>query len=96
MASVKLSKIIMFCDKCHKRKGPVSSSHNGCGGDEANCTCGEADAAPESQESDSVHLSPYNSSNGEEHKEGAPSTAEKQPTGGYASKRLLAPAQETV
>ena len=95
MASVELPKVIMFCDKCKKRKGPVSAMHRDCGGDEANCTC-EEDAAPESQESDSVHLSPYNSGNEEEHKEGALSTVEKQPTGGYLGKRLLSPAQEAV
>ena len=95
MASAELPKIIMFCDKCKKRKGPVSATHRGCGGDEANCTC-EEDAAPESQESDSVHLSPYNSANEEEHKADAPSTAEKQPTGGYLGKRLLTPAQEAA
>ena len=91
MASTELSKIIMFCDKCKKRKGPVFATHRGCGGDRENCTCKE-DAAPESQESDSVHLSPYNSANEEEQKEGAPSTVEKQPTGGYLGKRLLSSA----
>ena len=77
----------------------MSATHSGCGGDEANCTCDEdAYAAPESQESesDSVHLSPYNSANDDESKADAPSTAEKQPTGGCAGKRLLSPAQEAA
>ena len=95
MASAELPKIIMFSDKCKKRKGPVSATHRGCGGDEANCTC-EEDAAPGSQEFDSVHLSPYILANEEAHKEGAPSTVEKQPTGRYLGKRLLSPAQEAV
>ena len=75
----------------------MSATHSGCGGDEANCTCDE-DAAPESQESDSVHLSPYKSVNDDESKADAPSssTTEKQPTGGYAEKRLLSPAQEAA
>ena len=58
MASVEVTKIITFCDKCKRRKGPVSATHRGCGGDEANCTCEEEVAVPESQESDSVHRSP--------------------------------------
>ena len=43
-----------------------------------------------------MHLSPYNSSNDDESKADAPSTAEKQPFGGYADKRLLSPAQEAA
>ena len=89
MASAELPKIILICDKCHKRKGPVSATHSGCGGDEASCTCDDADAAQDSQEFDSVHLSPYNLANDDESKAGDPSTAEKQPIGGYAGKRLL-------
>ena len=91
--SAELPKIIMFCDKCKKRKGLVSATHRGCGGDEANCTCEEDIAAPESQESDSVHRSPMRDASDDESKADAPSTAEKQPTGGYLGKRLLTPAQ---
>ena len=39
---------------------------------------------------------PYNSANDNDSKEEAPSTVEKQPTGGYAGKRLLSPAQEAA
>ena len=93
MASVELPKIITFCDKCKRRKGPVSATHRGCGGDEANCTCEEEVAVPESQESDSVHRSPLRDESDDDSKADAPSTAEKQPTGGYLGKRLLTPAQ---
>ena len=96
MASAEVPKIIMFCDKCKKRKGPVSATHRGCGGDEANCTCEEEVAVPESQESDSVHRSPLRDESDDDSKADAPSTAEKQPTGGYLGKRLLTPAQEAA
>ena len=33
-----------FLQECKKRKGTVSSTHRGCSPDEANCTCGEAEA----------------------------------------------------
>ena len=39
---------ISFCNDCKKRKGRVSATHRGCSPDEANCTCGEADASQNS------------------------------------------------
>ena len=45
MTSAELPKIIVFYDKCYTRKGPVFATHSGCGGDEANCACGETNAA---------------------------------------------------
>ena len=96
MASVEVPKIITFCDKCKRRKGPVSATHRGCGGDEANCTCEEDLAAPESQESDSVHRSPMREESDEDSRPDAPSTVEKLDSGGYMGKRLLTPAQEAA
>ena len=87
---------IIFCHTCHKRKGRVSATHSGCGGDEASCNCDDADPPPDSQESETVHQSPYNSSNDDDSKADAPSTAEKQPTRHYAGKPMLTPAQEAA
>ena len=90
------SPVSLFCQTCHKRTGPVSSTHSNCGGNESSCKCHEEDKLPESQESE-THGSPYHSSQEQETiVNDAPMTAEKPAPGEYTGNRMLSPAQEAA
>jgi len=90
------SPVSLFCQTCHKRTGPVSSTHSNCGGDESSCKCHEEEELPESQESE-THGSPYHSSQEQETiVNETPMTAEKREPGDYTGNRMLLPAQEAA
>ena len=89
---------ISFCSQCNKRKGPVSSTHQSCGGDEANCTCEEVAPLSAPQSEQPAH-SPYHSS--DEDSEPievveVPMTVEKPPQASDPGNRLLSPQREAA
>jgi hypothetical protein len=89
--------MIQFCSTCEKRKGPVSSTHAGCGGDEATCKCANENVQPKPKEL-ATYRSPHHSSDDQDEKEmpSSPSTAEKKATYSHRGKRPLSPAREAA
>jgi len=90
---------ISFCNQRHKRKGPVSSTHQSCGGDEANCACEEVAPleAPQSEQP-AAHSPCHSSDEGSDPIEvvEVPMTVEKPPPASDPGKRLLSPQREAA
>ena len=86
---------IIFCIKCQKRKGPVSTTHSRCGGDEASCQCEDIVAV----EQPADHT-PYQSSQEDDGVEDdvveQPRTVEKPAPSSDPRKRLLSPQREAA